>query len=70
MSKAKPAPKADGPTFTALSVQRIEGNWQVVEYQIQDGQIVATKSVAEPQFRQDALNLFRITAAKAFMGDV
>jgi hypothetical protein len=70
MNKPVKELKSESPIFTALSVQRAGANYLVVQYQIQDGKIISSTPIQEPQFKQDALNSFKITAAKLFMGDM
>jgi hypothetical protein len=67
VSKATPK---QSPVHSALSMFKVDGFWVVVEYKIQDGKIISTTQLMEPDVRMIANERFRINAANIFFTDL
>lgn len=50
-------------TETVMGVKRVPGGWTVVEYDVSDGKIVATRTT-EPDLRAVALETFLVKARR------
>lgn len=65
----KKAAKPQGPISNALAIEKRGRYYYVIQFEIQDGKVL-NETVSEDMLRGEAINEFKILAARHFMGAV